>query len=54
MNEKSYDLFLIPSLIYRNVCNKDVMIVEYEGKLVIACIDEEHNFIELQVMEIYN
>jgi hypothetical protein len=47
MNKKSYDLFLIPSLISGIDCSKDVMIVEYKGKLVITCMDEEHSFVEL-------
>lgn len=54
MNTESYEFFSIFLLVYG--CDKDIeiIIIEYEGKLFMTCMDEKGSYMELWVMESYN
>jgi hypothetical protein len=47
-------MFSLPSLVYEGNNNKDIGIVEYEGKLVMTCIDRENDFMKVWIMKDYN
>lgn len=54
VNTKSYEFFPISPLVHE--CDKDIeiIIIDYEGKLFITCMDEKGSYMELWVMESYN
>jgi len=54
VRRESYCMFSLPSPAYEGNNNKDIEIVEYEGKLVMTCIDRENNFMEVWIMKDYN
>ena len=47
VKRKSYCLFLLPPPVYECNDNKDIVLAEYEGKLIITCIDRDNDFMEV-------
>lgn len=47
-------MFAIPLLVSKCDNKKEIIIVNYKGKLVITYMDEKHSLMELQVMKSFN
>ena len=51
IKRESHCLFLLPLPASEGNDNKDIILTDYKGKLVMTCIDMEKNFMEVWIME---